>query len=231
MNHMTRLTARQRIVTAAVAAAAVAVPITADAAKPPQPPGGGKTGIAIAASPNPVVFGRTSTVSGKLTGSTGPVTVDIQANPYPYAGFKTIRTVTSDAKGNYSSGPLSFAVNTSVRAVAQTSPPRTSASIFVSVRKRLTLSVGDSTPARGQRVRFSGFAYPQHDGRTVYIQRRSSTGSWVTVARTRLTDDGDARSKFGRRIRILRDGVFRVKVSKDADHGVGISPRRTLRVH
>jgi hypothetical protein len=228
---MTRLTFRYGAAIAAFAAAAVAIPVYADAAKPPKPPGSGKTGISIAARPNPVVFGRTSTVSGKLNGSPGVVAVDVQANPYPYAGFTTIKTVTSDGKGNYSSGPLSFGVNTSVRAVARTSPQRTSTAVFVSVRKRLTLSTGDSTPARGQRVRFSGFAYPQHDGRTVYIQRRSATGSWVTVAKTRLVDDGDARSKFRRRIRVVRDGVFRAKVSKDADHGVGISPRRSLHVH
>jgi hypothetical protein len=228
---MTRMTPRHRIAIAALAGAAAAIPVSADAAKPPKPPAGGKTGISIAVNPNPVVFGRTSAVSGKLTGSPGAVVVDIQANPYPYTGWSTIKTVTSDAKGSYNSGPLSFAVNNSVRAVAHTSPPRTSTTVFVSVRKRLTLSVGDSTPARGQRVRFSGFAYPQHDGRTVYIQRRSSSGSWVTIAKTRLVDDGDTRSKFRRRIRVLRDGVFRAKVSKDADHGVGISPRRTLRVH
>lgn len=224
-------TARHRIAIA-LAAAAVAIPVSADAAKPPKPPGGGgSTGISIRASANPVVFGRTSTFSGKLNGSAGAVAVDIQANPYPYTGFSTIKTVTSDSKGNYNSGPLSFPVNTNVRAVARTSPTRTSTTVFVSVRKRVTLSVGDSTPARGQRVRFSGFVHPQHDGRTVFIQRRTSTGSWVTIAKPRLTDDGDARSKFSRRIRVRRDGTFRAKVSKDADHGLGISPQRTLRVH
>src|SRR4051794_29486904 len=133
---MTRLTARNRIVIAALAAAAVAIPFSADAAKPPKPPGGGKTGISIAANPNPVVFGRTSTVSGKVNGSPGAVGVDIQTNPYPYAGFTTIKTVTSDTKGNYNSRPLSLAANTSVRAVAHTSPARTSNTVFVSVRKR-----------------------------------------------------------------------------------------------
>jgi len=215
-------------------AALIGIPLSADAAKPPKPkppPGGGRTGISVRATPNPVVFGRSTTVSGGMSGQTGSVSVDIQTNPYPYAGFTMLKTVASDTKGDYSSGPLSFPVNTKVRAVAHTSPPRTSSEVFVNVRIRVSLSVGDSTPRRGQRVRFSGLAFPQHDGRLVYIQRRSSTGSYVTVAKTRLRDNGDQNSKFSRRLGIFRDGVFRVKVTKDADHATGVSSRRALRVH
>jgi hypothetical protein len=229
---MHTILARRGLAAAALLTLAIGIPVSAEAAKPPKtPPGGGNTGISIAASPNPVVFGRSTTVSGRLNGQTAAVPVEIQTNPYPYAGFKTLKTVASDAKGNYSSGPLSFLVNTKVRAVAHTAPPRTSGEVFVTVRMRLTLSVGDSTPRRGQRVRFSGLAFPQHDGRTVYIQRRSATGSYVTVAKTKLADNGDQSSKFSRRVRVFRDGVFRVKVTADADHGTGVSPRRNLRVH
>ena len=35
---------------------------------------------------------------------------------------------------------------------------------------------------------FSGRAYPAHDGALVSIRKRSSTGSYVTIARTRLLD-------------------------------------------
>ena len=122
-------------------------------------------------------------------------------------------------------------VNTQYRVVAQASPPVTSAATLVRVRIRVGLSVSDTTPARGRVVRFSGSASSAHDGRTAYIQRRSSSGRFVTVSRTTLRDAGEAKSTYSRRVRVSRDGVYRVKVTGDGDHINGFSRMRSLAVH
>jgi plastocyanin len=98
-------------------------------------------------------------------------------------------------------------------------------------RIRVTLGVSDSTPRRGQRVRFSGSARPQHDGRLVYIQKRTRRGTYRTIARTRLRDAGASRSRYSRRLRIFRGGVFRARVLGDGDHRTGTSRTRRLVVH
>ncbi len=122
-------------------------------------------------------------------------------------------------------------VNTQYRVVAQTAPVVTSPAKLVRVRIRVGLGLSDTTPARGSLVRFSGSVSPAHDGRTAYIQRRSSTGGWVTVSRTTLRDAGSAKSTYSRRLRVSRDGVYRVKVLGDGDHTNGFSRMRSLAVH
>jgi hypothetical protein len=99
------------------------------------------------------------------------------------------------------------------------------------VAPRVSLGLSDSTPRRGQRVRFSGTVAPAHDGRRVQIQRRSSTGAFVTVARPRLRDAGATRSRYVRRIRIRRDGVYRVRIAAHGDHAESFSRERTVDAH
>ena len=99
------------------------------------------------------------------------------------------------------------------------------------MRIKVGVRVSDRTPRRGSRVRFSGSVFPAHDGRTALIQRRTRTGSFRTVVRTRLRDAGTARSTYSRRLRIYRDGVYRVKVAGDGDHANGFSSRKSIDVH
>ena len=82
------------------------------------------------------------------------------------------------------------------------------------MRIKVVQRVSDRTPRAGQRVRFFGTAAPQHDGRNVTIQRQTPTGTWKTVARTRLQDAGDERSKFGHRLRVRRDAIYPGHVSR-----------------
>ncbi len=65
----------------------------------------------------------------------------------------------------------------------------------------------------------------------VRIQRRSPSGRFVTVARTRLRDAGTVRSTYSRRVRVYRDGVYRVRVTGDGDHINGVSRLKTIDVH
>ena len=210
----------------ALAAAAPAV----EAAKPPRPT------VTIAATPTTVVFGRAVTLSGTVSGDkqVSGQTVTVQADAFPFGdGYVDTATATTDATGAWHATTTPARL-TRYRAVAQhTSPPARSATdATVAVRLRVTVHLSDATPAAGTRVRFFGRAYPAHDGAPVAIQRRSSTGRWVTVARTTLRDDGTARSRYSRRVRIRHSGTYRVRASSgDQDHLRGYSRKRRITVH
>ena len=211
-------------------AAAAALPTAAAAHHQPGHQGGPDSGgnLSINAT-SPVTFGRSTVVTGKLTAAnpnTG-VGVDLQADPFPFEdnGFSNVASGVTDANGDYRIVHKPT-VHTRYRAVAKTSPPTTSALTTVLVRLQVKFSVSDSTPNSGSRVRFSGTVCPEHDGKVASIQRRTSTGSYRTVARVTLTDTGGPCSAYARRLRIRSDGTYRVRVpSGDADHSTGISRR------
>jgi hypothetical protein len=201
--------------------------------KPGHSPGQGAADVTINAT-SPIVWGRATTITGTVKGAAAGVLVDLQSDPFPFSDseFAKEATVPTDAKGGYRLAPLPT-LNTRYRVVAQTSPPVTSAVAVVLVQIRVKVAVSDSTPRSGTRVTFSGTACPQHDGNLVYLQRRTSTGSFATVARTKLVDAGDVCSKYSRRIVVNSDGVYRVKVSSggDGDHMTGVSRRVSLDAH
>lgn len=220
-----------------VACLAIAVlPAAAAADHRPGHQGGGgnqaKNNISINAT-EPIVWARSTRITGKVTGSgNSAVVLDLQADPYPFddGGFATVASGITDANGDYRflAQPRE---HTRYRVVAKTSPPVTSAAALVRVRLRVSFRVSDRTPRSGQLVRFAGTVCPEHDGKLAYIQRRTSTGSYRTVARARLRDTGGECSNYARRLRIRRDGVYRVKVpSRDQDHSTGLSRRLRLDV-
>jgi plastocyanin len=93
---------------------------------------------------------------------------------------------------------------------------------------KVTLQVSDSTPSRGDRIRFFGSVRPEQDGRLVQVQRRARGGTFRTAARIKLSDAGASRSKFSKRLRVLKDSVFRARLPADSAHAAGTS--RTKRV-
>lgn len=216
----------------AIAAVAVALPMIAQADhKPGHPaPGGPKppppagTDLTIAAQPNPTVFRGATVISGRLKGpDNAGKTVILREDEFPFATEITdVATTTTDANGDYSFTRRPFR-NTAYRAVAGT---KVSPAVFVEVRIRMGLRVSDATPRVGQLVRFSGRACPAHDGLEVRIQRKTAEGTFRTVRRTTL---GAATrcSVYTRRLRVYRDGTYRV-TSDDADHARGFSRSRFL---
>jgi hypothetical protein len=224
-----------RIAPAFALAALVALPAVApgQGGKPPKPPRG-TAALTLDVRSATIVFGEAAAIDGRLTGTSPDegVTVRLEADdtrPYGDRYADTGLTTRTAPSGRYTFEPKP-AKNTQYRAVAQASPPVTSNARLVVVRIKVGLIVSDSTPRRGQRVRFSGTVAPQHDGREALIQKRTSTGAFRTVARTTLVDAGDDISRYGKRIRIRRDGVYRVKVRGDDDHVNGFSRLRRLDV-
>jgi hypothetical protein len=193
------------------------------------------SGLSAAARPNPFVWGGATTISGQLAGTrqVSGVDVTLRQNPYPYTGgFKPAATIKTDAQGRFAfSRRPKYNTRYEVTARPRGSGNLTSQVVQVRVRTKVTLRLSDSTPARAQRVRFSGSLYPAHDGRTVYIQRRTRTGRYATVARTRARHVvGGRRSSFSRRVRIVSGGVYRAYVTAHADHAAGFA-RRSIAVH
>jgi len=220
--------------TALALAATIAIPATVAVAK--QPPKAGKPApgqVTLAAAPNPINFGGSTILTGKFSGSpAGGQTVIVEADAAPFAGFKPVATVTTTANGSYSA-TVKPGVITRYRVTAKTSPQVASGPVSVGVRIRVGLLLSDATPRRGRSVVFSGRAYPAHDGALVSIRKRISTGAYVTVARTRLIDDGTTRSRYRRTVRIKSTGLYQVRVSSnnDGDHLAGISRIRKITVH
>jgi hypothetical protein len=94
----------------------------------------------------------------------------------------------------------------------------------------VTLQVSDATPARGARVRLFGTVRPAQDGRLLQLQRRAGRGSYRTVARIKLAEAGASRSKFSKRLRVLKDTVFRARLSADSTHAADTSRARRVDV-
>lgn len=190
----------------------------------------------IAAAPNPVVFGSSTTITGQVTGKKASgATVDLQSQPFPYtAPFSKVASATADATGHYRFG-VAPSLNTLYRAVAKTAPTATSPNLLVKVRVKVTLHVSTSKPAVGQLVRFSGFLLPAYNGKAVQIQRKTRTG-WKTVSRPKLVpatpSGGVARSKYSKRMRIRANGTYRVRFDPaDGARLANASPTRRLTVH
>jgi hypothetical protein len=200
---------------------------------------GGTVGnaVTIRSRPNPVTYGSTTTISGQVTGSNNAgAKVTLESTPYPYtAPFKpTGLTATTSTTGGYSFS-VKPGVNTRYRVTVK-KPSLTSSTTAVRVRVRVSLGVSTLTPRSGQLVRFSGTVTPAHNGKLALIQRRTSTGSWRTVARATLVAalpvNGVATSKYSKRLRIFHTGTYRVSVNpRDGDHVTGTSRTRRLRTH
>ena len=227
----------RRILVLAIAACACAVPLTANAAKPPKNQPNSSPALTIAAKPTLITYGRTATISGRLTGRNhGNRPVGLRRNPWPFRAFVDARRVTRTA----SNGSYSFTVKPTRHTRYRTVTPQPatiydtllrSPEVLVLVRLRVGIRLSDSTPRRGQRVRIFGTVAPKHNGRKVFVQRRRADGRWRTVARTLTRNATGNRSRYSKRIRVRRSGLYRVRVRGDAHHRTGTSRVRSITVH
>jgi hypothetical protein len=224
---------KRAVAVAFVLALALVSPVLA---KKPGSPAPSTSSATIAATPNPVLFGGLTTISGLVTGKKASgAAVSLESKPFPYTGpFTRIAGTTADATGHYSF-KVAPSLNTIYNVVAKVGPSATSSNLLVKVRVRVTLGVSTLKPAVGQLVRFQGFVLPAYNGQAVQIQRRTPTG-WRTVARAKLVAAAPlatiARSKYTKRLRIRSSGTYRVRFAPaDGSRLANTSPTRALRVH
>ena len=176
----------------------------------PQP-----LGLQVAATPNPVIFGGSATVTGTLTG-TGNAgrQVQLQQRAFPYTSpFADVGNpqVTSDT------GAFAFPL----LALAQTSQLRVrtvqggvvSPVITLGVAVDVGTRVSDKRVKRGRRVRFSGTIRPARPGAQFAVQKRTRDGRWVVVAGGITRGGSTTSSTFSKRVKVTRTARYRIFVS------------------
>ena len=219
---------RTLLAVSAAATLAVSLPVVADAThRPGHQQGPGAVTLTIAAKPNTIVFGSATVISGRLRGpNNAGRTVTLRADPYPFGvgPDAVVRTQTT------SNGSYSFTQRPDRNTNYQVSFGGVrSAVVRVNVRFRISLRASDYTPRAGALVRLRGRACPESDGAVVSIQRRSASGRYRTVRRTRLRAATRC-STYSRRLRVRRDGTYRATVD-DAARARGYSRPRFLNAH
>jgi hypothetical protein len=165
-------------------------------------------GVSLAASPNPIPFGKGTVLAGTLTG-TGNAgrRVVLQSNPWPYTqGFQnaTNEQVTN-AQGGFSFPVLFVPFNTQYRVQMPERPQVVSPIVTVGVKQYVRTHVSRKRVRRGHRVRFSGTVKPVRVGEQVAFQKKRS-GRWVTIAGTIVHSGG----RYSKRVKVRRGGSFRV---------------------
>jgi len=177
--------------------------------------------LAIAASPQIVLYGLGTSLVGNLNGTGGGNReVVLQASAFPYSsGFANVGNaeVTSPS-GGFSFPVASLLINTQFRVVTVSRP-----TIVSPVASGLvTVVVGARARVRrlrhGALVRFRGTVAPAETGALVAVQKLVRH-TWVTVGMTSAHPAGPGRSRFSRRVRVRHGGFFRVHVEvNDGGH-------------
>ena len=174
-------------------------------------------GVSLIGAPNPVPFGKPTTLQGILsgTGNAGR-TVVLQSNPFPYTqGFVNASNAqVTDAQGVFRFPLLSLTINTQFRVLMTDRPDIASPIITVYAKVRVTTHRRSHRTLRGKVVRFYGSVSPAVEDFGVRIQRASG-GHWHTIARTRTRHGSATSSRYSKRVRIRHSGRYRVFVNVD----------------
>lgn len=175
-------------------------------------------------------FNEGITLSGQVSGTAvAGITVTLQENPYPFAGYNDVSTTTTDASGRYQF-IRQLRANTAWRVVAQTKPAGTSSPAFVIEQDTVTLKANTTRPKRGHTVLFTGTANPARIGNPVYIQRLGKHG-WRTVLTAKLapTTIPDTAS-YAVRLRRVVNGLYRAFVPAGYDHIAGSTRAKRITI-
>jgi hypothetical protein len=172
-------------------------------------------GVSLIATPNPVPFGKPTTLQGILsgTGNAGR-TVVLQANPYPFTqGFvNASNPQVTNAQGMFSFPLLSLPVNTQFRVLMTDRPSVVSPIIVAYSEVRVTTHVRTHRTRRGKIARFYGSVTPANEGAAFAIQRFTK-GQWRTVTGGTTSHRSATSSRYSKRVRIRHSGRYRVYVA------------------
>jgi hypothetical protein len=167
------------------------------------------------------VYGQLRVPDGTPPSAVAGQRVDLYATNSPFRAWAPLTSLTTDWKG-YFTFHQEIAQNTAYRAVWNMGgTPVQSKDKLVKLPLRVSLRVRRQG---GRRVTFSGSSYPPHPGARIYLQQLDKHGRFRTVTSTTVA----ASSKFERRWRLRRPGVFRALFPGDGQFGVAAS--RPVRV-
>jgi hypothetical protein len=190
-------------------------------------------GLQLTATPNPVVFGGLTTLSGTLSGSgNAGRAVQLQQNPFPFtSGFSNLANAQlTNAQGAFSFTVLSVPLTTQYRVLVVNDQSVVSPVATVSVQVLVRTSVTHRHVRRGAKVRFSGTVRPAVPNVPLAIQKRGPSGGWVTLTGSITRPGGDGFAVYGKTLRIRRGGSYRVYVGAS---GGTFTPNagRTIHIH
>jgi hypothetical protein len=172
---------------------------------------------------NTYVYGRLRVPASEPQTDVAGQTVALYASGFPFTAWAPVATLTTDWQG-YFSYHTTIGQNTSYRAIWQSAAPVQSKDKLVKLPLKLSLRASHTRVRRGGLVTFTGTSYPPHPGPKVYLQQMDRHGRFRTVTSTTIS----ASSKFSRRWRVRRGGVFRALFAGDGQFGVAAS--RPVRV-
>lgn len=142
--------------------------------------------LTIENSADPISFGQSVTISGKIAAPSAPVTL-LERNRLQ-RGFTAIATVTAAGDGSYTF-PAQMPQQSTFYKV--TGAGKTSSRLYEGVRYGLTASASASSVQAGQPIIFSGTLTPGHAGHPVYLQVQNGTGvGFHTVEVGQVTSAG-----------------------------------------
>jgi hypothetical protein len=133
--------------------------------------------LTIQASADPIAFGESVTISGKLGGGANqPVT--LLARGRHQHGFAHIAQTTTNGSGEYSFPAQSPINNTFYRV---TSASQASAVLYEGVKDVLSAQVSATTVPAGGIVTFTGAVSPDHTGHAIYLERKGADGDFHVI--------------------------------------------------
>jgi hypothetical protein len=194
----------------------------------PQP-----LGFSLAATPNPVKVGGTTTLTGVLSGTHGDDRrIQVKSNPWPYAqGFLPVgNQIVTLPDGSFSMTVPAVPVTTQFLVQMVARPDVVSAPLVVGATLKVTRRVRVRRGERRGRLRFRGRISPAVDGEQVLIQKlRRRDGVWLRVGETFARNGGDSFSRYRKTIRQRRGGRYRVLVNVDEGTYAPSSSRSILK--
>jgi hypothetical protein len=202
--------------------------------------------LTIAASADPIAFGESVLISGKLEGGAGqPVT--LLARTARQHGFMKVAEVTTNSSGEYSF-PAQSPVNSTfyeVTGLESACPPPApgkptcdllaavrrikSAVLYEGVKDVLTAQVSATSIPAGSTVVFSGTVVPDHTGHVIYLERRNASGNGYHVVEIATVGAGSTYS-ISHRVYDTGSKVFRVYIPGGPENQGAASQPFTIEV-
>jgi plastocyanin len=134
--------------------------------------------VTLSASSMAVVYGGGATLSGTVSSKQAGEKVTVLSQEFGKTSFSALATLTTGAGGTWS-----FAAKPTIRTMYEARTQHaTSSATTVGVRPLISVHV-----ITGQRFSTKAVAAHSFSGRYVQLQRRTTSGGWVTVKQVRLT--------------------------------------------
>jgi hypothetical protein len=183
--------------------------------------------LTIASSANPIAFGQSTVISGKLEGAANtPVT--LLAHTVHQGGFAPVAQVKTNGSDEYAF-PAQSPVDSTFYEVQ--GGGRTSAVLYEGVKDVLTATVSPEAASiqAGETLTFSGTVSPDHTGHLIYLERQNPSGTGFNVVEVSTVASGSVYSipyiDYN-----LGTNVFRMRVPADPQNGGAVSQLFTIQV-